>query len=880
MRRKVAIISVSAMALAWASTAPAQEIMADEIVVHGQRAALERSIEAKRQAIAVVDVAAADDIGRLPDRNVAEVIERLPGVGVTYDQGEGRYVAVRGLPSDLNNYTIDGIEVGNPDGIDRKLPLDIISGQLLNRVEVVKVKTAEFDGQGIGGTINLVPQTAFDFDKAFNVSANAQAGYQELNEKVPVRGDASLAARFGADQQFGVALGASYSNRTFASYGVYPDDWRPATGAATAKLAQAARGGMPINIKYTDYRLKRERIGATGSLDFRSGGNELFLRGVYSKFTEDEYRQRYRLDFATDALLPNMTIAADGVTGTVTGTANSGVGNGTGPERRQDLRLEYKEKSILAAMAGGKHELSDAVKLDWVLARIHNEVIEPNQLWQFRCNPGTVDFDFGEKVFTAAPRTECGASQLNFRQYTVQNENGEEDTWQGRADLTWKLPALGDDSFVRVGAKLRATDKAFDAANDVWTRGANAATRFTLAQYNLSGGLVTVYPDGEDRPYSNGPTIDFDAINAFTLANLTGPLFVRDNATTLSNATLNDFSIDEKVWAGYAMANLRFGAITVTPGIRFEKTKSTITGFRLETRAGTSTVVPATQARDYDDWLPSLIVRVEPADSVVFRMAYSRSLGRPKYGLLSPGGTLSYEAGTVANTFEGSFSSGNAALEPYRAHNIDMTGEYYFARGGLLSVGIFAKFIDNPIFVQSTLLTDVDFDGRRFARLTISQPQNAASADIIGIEAAFQQQFTFLPGLLSGLGIELSGTLVDSRLKLPSGRSSQFPEQSKFLYGAQLFYQHGPVEASIAYHNTGASLISAGGAAYQDQYNDDLRRLDAKVTVELIPGVSVFAEAQNLTDEPTRQYQGDNTDWIVQNERYGRTFWGGVSARF
>lgn len=854
--------------------------MADEIVVHGQRAALERSIEAKRQAIAVVDVAAADDIGRLPDRNVAEVIERLPGVGVTYDQGEGRYVAVRGLPSDLNNYTINGIEVGNPDGLDRKLPLDIISGQLLNRVEVVKVKTAEFDGQGIGGTINLVPQTAFDFDKAFNVSANAQAGYQKLNEKVPVRGDAGLAARFGADQQFGVALGASYSNRTFASYGVYPDDWRPATGAATAKLAQAARGGMPINIKYTDYRLKRERIGATGSLDFRSGGNELFLRGVYSKFTEDEYRQRYRLDFATDALLPNMTIAADGVTGTVTGTANSGVGNGTGPERRQDLRLEYKEKSILAAMAGGKHELADAVKLDWVLARIHNEVIEPNQLWQFRCNPGTVDFDFGEKVFTAAPRTECGASQLNFRQYTVQNENGEEDTWQGRADLTWKLPALGDDSFVRVGAKLRATDKAFDAANDVWTRGGNAATRFTLAQYNLSGGLVTVYPDGEDRPYSNGPTIDFDAINAFTLANLTGPLFVRDNATTLSNATLNDFSIDEKVWAGYAMANLRFGAITVTPGIRFEKTKSTITGFRLETRAGTSTVVPATQARDYDDWLPSLIVRVEPADSVVFRMAYSRSLGRPKYGLLSPGGTLSYEAGTVANTFEGSFSSGNAALEPYRAHNIDMTGEYYFARGGLLSVGIFAKFIDNPIFVQSTLLTDVDFDGRRFARLTISQPQNAASADIIGIEAAFQQQFTFLPGLLSGLGIELSGTLVDSRLKLPSGRSSQFPEQSKFLYGAQLFYQHGSVEASIAYHNTGASLISAGGAAYQDQFNDDLRRLDAKITVELIPGVSVFAEAQNLTDEPTRQYQGDNTDWIVQNERYGRTFWGGVSARF
>lgn len=883
MQRIPALILASTSAIGLTSAAAAQDLDAatgEDIVVRGQRAALERSIEAKRAAIGVVDVAAADDIGRLPDRNVAEVIERLPGVGVTYDQGEGRYVAVRGLPSDLNNYTINGIEVGNPDGLDRKLPLDIMSGQLLNRVEVVKVKTADFDGQGIGGTINLVPQTAFDFEDRFNVSANAQVGYQEIDERKPVRADATIAARFGADEQFGIALGASFSDRTFTSYGHYPDDWRPATNAATAKLAGSARGGLPINIKYTDYRLKRERIGAAGSLDFRSGALELFVRGVYSKFTEDEYRQRYRLDFATDALLPALTFAADGLTGTTTGTANSGVGNGTGPERRQDLRLEYKEKSILLGMLGGSYGFSDTVKLDWTVARLHNEVIEPNQLWQFRCNPGTVDFDLTSKVFFAAPRTECSAGQLNFRQYTVQDEAGEEDAWQARADLTFGLPALGDESFVRIGAKYRGTDKSFDGRNDVWTRGGNAATRFTLAQFGLSGGTVTVYPDGEDRPYLNGPTIDADAIQAFTAANLSGPLFVKDNATSLSNATLNDFAIDEDVTAGYAMANLRFGAITVTPGLRFERTRSRITGFRLETRAGATTVVPAQQVREYDDWLPSLIVRAEPADGVVFRLAYSRSLGRPNYSQLSPGGALSYEAGTAAGTFEGSFSSGNAALEPYRAHNLDMTGEWYFAPGGLLTVGVFAKFIDNPIYVQSTLLTDVDFDGRRFARLTISQPRNAQGADIIGVEAAFQQQFTFLPGLLSGLGIELNGTLVDSKLRLADGRTSQFGQQSKFLYGAQLFYQKGPVEASIAYHNTGASQIAAGGLPFQDQYNDDLRRLDAKISVEVIPGITVFAEGQNLTDEPTRQYQGDRTDWSIQNERYGRTFWAGISARF
>ena len=850
----------------------------EEIVVTGQRAQQQRAIELKRDSIGIVDVAAADEIGRLPDRNVAEVVERLPGVGVTYDQGEGRYVAIRGVPSDLNNYTVNGVEIGNPDGTTRSLPLDVVSGQLLNRVEIVKAKTADLDGQGIGGTINLVTQTAFDYQKRFNVTVNAQAGYQELNDKVPVRGDASIAGRFGSDEQFGIALGASYSNRTYTSYGIYPDDWRPATNAATAKIAQSARGAMPTNIKFTDYSLKRERIGVSGSFDFRPGDDhQIYLRGIYSKFTEDEYRQRYRLDFATNALLPSLTFDADGLGGTVPGTPNVGVGGGSGPERRQDLRSEYKEKSILAGMLGGSNRFREDLTLDWVVARVHNEVRVPNNVWQFRCSPGTVDFDLTEKLYTATPRSECDASQMNFRQLTRQDERGDEDIWQGRADLTWNFAGLEEGSFVKVGGKYRGTDRGYDKANDAWTRGSNAATRFTLSQFNLAGQPVNVYPDGDDRPYYNGPTIDLDAIRDFTAANLPGPFFVLDTASSLAGETLSDFQIEEDVSAGYAMANLRFGAVTVTPGIRFEHTKSNITGYRLE--RGT-VVVPSAAKNSYDDWLPSLIVRIEPTRHTVFRLAYSRNLGRPNYSQLSPGGALSYEDANLDGQYEGSFSAGNAALKPYRADNLDASAEWYFAKGGLIAIGVFAKFIQNPIFVQNFTLTNTSFAGRQFERLTFSQPLNADKGDIIGIEAAYQQQFTFLPGFLSGFGLELNGTLTDSTLRLPDGRTSSFPSQSQFLYGAQLFYQGGRIEASIAYHNTGHSLLAAGGIWYEDQYNDDLRRLDAKISVALFEGVSIFAEAQNLTDEPTRQYQGGVTDWFIQNERYGRSFYGGISAKF
>lgn len=850
-------ITATAQAQAQAS-APAGE---EEIVVTGQRAQQERAIAIKRDAIGIVDVAASDEIGRLPDRNVAEVVERLPGVGVTYDQGEGRYVAIRGVTSALNGYTVNGIELGNPDGLTRALPLDVISGQLLNRVEVVKVKTADLNAQGIGGTINLVTQTAFDFREPFALQVNAQAGYQELNDKVPVRGDASVGGRFGVDEQFGLLLGASYSDRTFASYGIYPDDWRPLEGAA--------RGGLPINIKYTDYSLKRERIGATGSFDWRPrDGQQFYVRGIYSRFTEDEYRQRYRLDFATNGIVKagNLTLNPDGLTGSASGT-----------ERRQDLRLEYKEKSVLAGMIGGSSRF-EALKLDYVLARVHNEVIEPNRLWQFRGNPGVVDFDFGDVNFTAAPRTELTPDQLGFRQYAEQDERGEEDIWQARLDATYALGGLGSESFLKAGGGYRGTDKGFDAENRIYTRGSSPATRFTLGQFDLAGAAVNVYPAGDGRAYVNAPTIDADKIIAFTAANLSGPFFMFDEEGTLEDGTLSDFDLDEEIWAAYAMANLRFGIATLTPGLRYERTSVDITGFRLDEEG--MTAEPARGEADYQNWLPSLILRLEPSRDLIFRLAYSRSLGRPEYARLNPGGSIAYEEGSTPGTFEGSVSLGNPDLRPYRSDNLDASAEYYFARGGLVAVAAFAKFIEDPIFTQSYTQNDVSFGGRQYERLEFSQPLNADSGRITGIEAAFQQQFTFLPSFLSGFGIELNAALIDSELKTPDRGTTAFPSQSDYLYGAQLFYQTDRFEASIAYHNTGKSLLSLGDEPFEDQYNNDLRRLDAKASFALLPNVRVFAEAQNLTDEPTRQYQGGREDWNIQNERYGRTVYGGLSVRF
>jgi TonB-dependent receptor len=840
-----------------------------DIVVTGQRAQQERGIEAKRAAIGVLDVAAADEIGRLPDRNVSEVVEHLPGVGVTYDQGEGRYVSIRGVPSNLNNYTLDGVEVGNPDGTTRSLPLDIISGQLLNRVEVAKVKTADMDGQGIGGTINLVPQTAFDFADRFTVTGSGKAGWQELNHKVPFAADLSLAGRFGADEQFGVVFGASYSFRDFNSEGFYPDNWKP--NDAFTPVRNFARGGAPDNIKYTEYSLKRKRLGFTGSFDWHPSDHQSFyLRGFYSKFTEDEIRPRYRLDFTTTAF----TLNPDGLTGITAGTPSSATGvAGTGAERREDLRLDYKAKWLATGIVGGSTEVGQ-LKFDYEGAYSRNDTKDQFPIWQFRCNTGPVDFDFGETIYSAVPRTECNPNQLQFRQYQEQDQHNIEKIWQGKLDATWNL---GEDrGFIKGGFKLRDTRRSFDQDLPTWVRASAAANRWTLGQYNLGGPGVCVYPDSQhtDQCYFNSPTFDIDALKAFTAQHLGDALIPLDDVTTRTNNIVSDFTLKEQVWAGYLMANVKFGdAITVTPGLRYEHTRLDVAGFQLQNASlPTFSVIPASARNTYDDWLPSLVVKITPSSDTVFRAAYSRSLGRPEYANLSPGGSI--------DTINAAVSLGNPNLKPYRADNFDMTGEWYFSKGGLLSIGVFAKFIENPIFTQSTVLTNTTFNGVAYPTLTITQPLNAEKGDIIGIEAQFQQQFTFLPGFWSGFGVQLTGTLTQSNLRLPTGRTSTFPNQSRYLYGAELFYQRGGFEASVAYHNTGHALLAVGSPAYNDQYNDDLRRLDAKVSLAIFDGLRVFFEAQNLTDEPTRQYQGGNPDWLIQNERYGRTLYGGVSFKF
>ncbi len=839
---------------AFAQEAPAEDTTVDELVVTGQRYSQQQAIDAKKKAKGVSDVIAADEIGRLPDRNAAESLERLPGVGIKYDQGEGRYVSIRGVDGALNNVTVNGVEIGSPDSDTRAIPLDVVSGQLASRIEVVKAVTPDMDAQAIGGSVNFVTQSPFDLRKDFVASGSFQAGQQDLNDETPLQADLTVGGRFGADQTFGFLLGANYSIRDYRTYGVYPDDWRPVAGSER---------GLPTNIKYTTYDLERERLGLSGSLEFRPGEDDRFyLRGLYSKFKEDEYRQRYRLDFATDALFTagRVTLNPDGT------------GVSTNNERRQDLRLEQKDKTISVLSAGGEHDRGDW-NLTWDASYVSNELEEPNAVWQFRGGSLTTDFDMNSLLYTATPRTEAAPSALGFRQVTFQENFGEETIGSVMADARRKL-GIGEDSAIQFGFKFRDTDKSQDNNNDVYTRAGAGVNRFTLADFGLLGADTRTLLEG--RTYYNSPTIDAGAIQAFTRDNLAGPKFVLDTATSLSNAVLGDYDVGEQITAGYLMADLDFGIVSILAGVRVEHTKTDVTGYRL---VNGGTVEQVSASGEYTDVLPGLHLKIEPSDRVLVRMALTQTIGRPQYPQLSPGGGLTYVE-TAPGVFEGDFSEGNVELKPYKSTNVDVSAEWYFAQGGLLSAGAFYKSIVDPIFGYSEVQTGVTVDGRYYDRFEYSQPRNGDSGKIAGIEFGYRQQFTMLPGAFAGLGVSATATFTDSSLNVPGRGKLPFPRQSDSIYGLQVFYQKYGVQASLNWHSTSDYQDSIGDDARSDTFFSRFERVDFKVSYDVTPNITVFALGQNLNDEVLWEYMGGRRDWFIGYERYGPTYAVGLAANW
>jgi TonB-dependent receptor len=815
---------------------PVDEV--SEVVISGARAAERRSLQVKKVANNFVEALYANDVGKLPDQNVAEAVRRLPGVSVANDQGEGRYVIIRGVDPRYVNVTVNGQTAAAPEPDSRQVKLDDIPSAMIGSVKVIKSLTADLDASAIAGQVDIVTLSAFDRHGTFG-SLRGDYGRFDLNDKHPYGADASLGGTFGPDGQFGAVVSANYSKRPVESQNVAGASWTTAGG-----------NPIPADFDVRDYNLTRERTGFVGNFDWRPTDDvQLYLRSSYSKFTDHETRDRFRLPIA------GTIVPTSATTGSFTKAT------GTRYVRRRDENDNTKTVS-----AGGRFNLPVG-HLDVDAAYSRAEKTDPlRSEFQFatgKTMAGT--YDVSQVLFQVTPTaTAYDPANYIFKSTNYDRREAVEELKQARFDYSYPLAMVGQDSELKIGAKLIDRSKTNDREYTTYDPG---TTAFTLAALNPPS-LASTY---EGR-YAFGPTVSYQAAQAYVTAN---PTTLKLNAAkSLSTSLLSDYDVSEKIYAGYAMATLKLGNATVVPGLRVETTDGDYAAKTFNNVTGTRGA-DTTGSNKYTNWFPSLNVKLDINDRLVARVAATTAIGRPDYVSLAPAITVDATADTVVQ--------GNPDLKPLLSTNLDAGVEYYLPgqSQGLLSAAVFFKDIQDPIFTQTLLNQNGTFGGVALTGAAVTTPLNANKATVLGVEFNAQAQLSFLPDALNGFGMGVNLALIDSTLKGVPGRLDSLPlaQQSKTVATAQLFYEKYGFSARVAYSYRSKFLYTLGADRNSDVWWDDHGQLDARAAYAFGKTASVFVEASNLNDEPWRTFVGNDRQ-LGENERYGRTFRTGIQLSF
>lgn len=813
-----------------------------EIVVTGTRAAQARALQVKRSAPTIIEALSADDVGKLPDANAADAVQRLPGVSITIDQGEGRYVVVRGVDSNLNNVTVNGQIFPGPEGGSRRVALDTFPSDIISRIEVVKALTPDMDPNAIGGSINLVTASAFDRPNGFRYGS-ATVGYNEKSGKSPYGGSLSFGQLFGENEQFGLVLSGSHSYRDYESDTIEGGGYRPINGEI-----------LPVEQVFRDYSVERIRTGLVANLEWRPNDEwRLFANNTYTRYADDEERDTLTVEYALGTLT-NRTPTSGQYSG----------GRGT-----VELRSRKVVQTLYNLSFGGEYAKGPwSVEFDGVYA--HAKEDTPRRIdWEFRSAtnafPNTYD-NSGPFIDIVSPNL-GDPGRYPFRRLRRRTDEVQEDTYSLGFDLRYDL--AGAEAFVKAGARYVTRDKSWDRTNQNFQGNTGV---FLLSDVAGPG------PDDffDDR-FIFGPVVDFPTAERFLRDN--PGRFLPNVQGTIVDSLVTDFSASEDVLAGYGLVNLDIGGVTVIAGARIEQTEADYEAFDVQTRRGVFVDAPLRRGgTDYVNFLPSIHLRAEPMEDLVVRAAWSNTIGRPNYTDIVPRRQLDFDEITTG-VFRGSFSEGNPDLEPFESMNLDLSVEYYLTPAGIISFGAFYKDIENPIYNRTIDQTNVTVDGLLFSLLRTTRPENAESGEIRGIEVNYQQQFTFLPSPFDGLGLSANGTLVESSTEV-FGRAEELPffRQSDTLGNVAIFYEKYGFSARLALAHR-SDYLEALIAPGIDLYISPRNQLDFKATYEIREGLEVFGSILNINDAPLETYLGDE-DRISSREIYSWSAAVGLNVRF
>ena len=846
--------------------------ISDNILVVGQRGSLNASLSRQRASDRVITVLSADAIGQLPDENVAEAARRAPGVNIQNDQGEGRFVSIRGANPNFVTTTINGIRIPSPESDNRQVPLDVIDSDILSGIVITKSLTPDVDGDSIGGNVEIETLSGLDQDNML-FRLKAAGIYANQVEELGHRYSGVFANKFLEDR-LGVAASVAWQKREFGSENVEVDgaEWLFEDGAA-----------YPGELEFRDYVITRERLSASLNLDYRANDNTLlFLRGLYSDFSDQEFRSRVETKFGD----PDFDRAENGVA-FVDGSLDDPL------EVDRDIKDRLEEQTIYSISGGGEFT-KDAWTIDFTAAYSFAEEAEPDRLdTAFRSD---TDLDSGfEGVFgvdrrdgilpsLVFPDADAEAAYFNpdaygFDGLELTNGLSEDEEWSFAGNAQYDIgDFFGGPGYVKTGFKARLREKSFDL--DLQVFDGFDGDDLVLSQFANS-------LEFELAPLGTVP--DGPAIRDFFFANR--DLFELDDIATAIESTGANYVAEEDVFAGYIMGQRDFGSVSVIAGVRVEHTEYDASGFSVleqsieleeagdvtgnaedfisdpalggdlvaedldvEFDAGDNlTVIEGSRvfsqavsaSNSYTDWLPSANLRWDATDEVVMRLGYYRSIVRPNLEAAAPRTLI--EQG---EDDEVQGEVGNPDLERQSAHNFDASLEWYRSNNSVISVGAFYKDISDFIAttVEAGNFNGVDFD-QAFTFV------NVPDASIFGFEFNYQQPLDFLPSPLDGLIVTANYTFVDSDATLSDGREISVPGQSDQVVTGILGYDKGPFDIRVAatYRDEFVdelSLTEDVDGSDLDRIVDDHIQIDVSAKYRLTDQFKLFTEFKNINNEP------------------------------
>lgn len=717
--------------------------VSDQVLVTAERPSGEAAaINIERTADNIVQVLPWNVIVSLPNTNIADAVGRAPSVTLERDEGEGKYVQIRGTEPRLNDVTINGVHVPSPEATVRNIKLDAVPSDIVDRIEINKTLSANQDADAIGGSVNLVTKTPSSKPE---YTVFARAGYTPIVNGRSLDGiDATGGRRFGDHNQLGVLIGGTYDHNNRGINDLEPTQ---AIGSVPGQAPFAYISSEDLRT----YQYDRSRYGLDGDLDyaFRPGWNA-YLKGLYSDFH----------DFgSTFIYTPNA--------GTI--VSNSGsqtVFDNTGNmQYREYIRRPDQGVWSLQTGGAGVASASNVVTYQFAVSRGHNDGGQDFPTTYFS-GPQNIPFTLNESnPLIPVLEPPAGTNIFDPSQYTVNetvlpNYASAELDFEGSASLTHDYTLGSRSSRLEVGLKYRHANKT-QAENDQYFN-ANGIIPMTSV---LGGGTNSTYYDGAFNGF--GPLTDYTAIQNLLTPLLSGSAFTSNTGLDHIVSDAASWDTRERVAAGYIMNTLSFDRVKVQAGVRVEATGNTYTANEVTLNSGAyASTTPVAGSDSYVNVLPSVQVQVTLSPNTTLRLAYGWGIARPNFQDLVPAVTVD------PNNSPKSIQVGNPGLLPTRAINYDILLDHYFEPLGILQGGLFYKSLTNPIYSTASFVPETDPNFPGFLR---QQSINGPTAYIAGVETAWQQRLSWLPGLLSGFGVSANYSWTTSQVTFPSGFSSSVP---------------------------------------------------------------------------------------------------------